>query len=213
VTHDARISDAEKTLDDIAKEDVAGMVSTVVSALENTHYMDPSVPILYACSFHTHQHSSSWLMSNQATLFGGINPSTWTDNNGMAQNINPQFRYLQSIFKTKTTGSKIGGLNLCSDVYIMYSSTDGHVCGGVFRIKNTKTAPINWGVSFWYTAFHGWGERASATINGQSSWNSGGTNVGGIAQASVSFSVPGSRTSTVIFVVSLGNCVYRYPLC
>jgi len=70
-------------------------------------------------------------------------------------------KYLQALFKTVVTGSKKGGLNLCSDVYLMYSSTNGGVCAALFRVKNSKTSNVNWTPIWSYTAFAGWSERAS----------------------------------------------------
>jgi len=70
-------------------------------------------------------------------------------------------KYLQALFKTVVTGSKKGGLNLCSDVYLMFSSTNGAVCTALFRVKNSKTSNVNWTPIWSYTAYAGWSERAS----------------------------------------------------
>ena len=65
-------------------EAVATEVGTVINSLATTHYMDHSVPICRWAYWHTHQHRSSWLIGNAADLYGGVNPSTWTDGNAQA---------------------------------------------------------------------------------------------------------------------------------
>ena len=65
-------------------ESVGPQISKIVSSLGTTHYMDDSIPVLRKAYFHTHAGTSSWFLDNSADLFGGVNPSTWTDNNGMA---------------------------------------------------------------------------------------------------------------------------------
>jgi len=56
----------------------------VVSALKTTYFFDDSVPVLRWAYFHTYQQRSSWFIGNEVDLYGGINPSTWTDGNAMA---------------------------------------------------------------------------------------------------------------------------------
>jgi len=65
-------------------ESVGPHISKIVASLQTTHYMDDSIPVLRKAYFHTHAGTSSWFVGNSADLFGGVNPSTWTDNNGMA---------------------------------------------------------------------------------------------------------------------------------
>jgi len=87
------------------------------------------------------------------------------------------FKYLQAIFKQTITGSSSWGLNVCSDYFLMYSSTDSSVCGALFRIKNSKAATVAWAPTFSYTAYAGWGERASVSMNGGNYWTSSGQDV------------------------------------
>ena len=65
-------------------ESVGPQMLKIVSSLGTTHHMDDSVPVLRKAYFHTHASTSSWFVGNSADLFGGVNPSTWTDGNGMA---------------------------------------------------------------------------------------------------------------------------------
>jgi len=65
-------------------ESVGPQISKIVSSLGTTRYMDDSIPVLRKAYFHTHSGRSSWFVGNSADLFGGVNPSTWTDGNGMA---------------------------------------------------------------------------------------------------------------------------------
>lgn len=76
--------DSKSSLESLKDLEAVGpAITKVVAALSTTHYMDSSVPVLRHCYFHTHQHRSSWLVGNQGDLFGGVNPSAWTDSNGM----------------------------------------------------------------------------------------------------------------------------------
>jgi len=87
-----RISDAQQTGSETAAaveklsglEEVAAEVVTVIDSLATTHYMDHSVPICRWAYWHTHQHQSSWLIGNAADLYGGVNPSSWTDGDAQA---------------------------------------------------------------------------------------------------------------------------------
>jgi len=92
------------------------------------------------------------------------------------------FKYLQAIFKQTITGSASWGLNVCSDYFLMYSSTDGAVCAALFRIRNSVSAAVAWAPTFSYTAYSGWGERASLAMNGVNYWTSSGQDIQSIAQ-------------------------------
>jgi len=49
--------DSKSSLVDLKELEAVGpAITKVVSALSTTHYMDPSVPVLRHCYFHTHQH-------------------------------------------------------------------------------------------------------------------------------------------------------------
>jgi len=65
-------------------ESVGPQITKIISSLGTTHYMDDSIPVLRKAYFHTHSSTASWFVGNSADLFGGVNPSTWTDSNGMA---------------------------------------------------------------------------------------------------------------------------------
>jgi len=83
-----------------------------------------------------------------------------------------------------------------------YSSTNGRVATALFRVRNNTGQDIVWKPTWYYTSWDGWAERASAAVNGQEIWDA--TCGGGTCSTQQSFTIPKSRTSTVIFV-STGN--------
>ncbi len=160
----------------------------------NTAQVNNTLPATYRFAmFHTHQHSqTSWVMGNNAAMFGGINPSTWTDGNATASSISAD----KDVQRTLFTAKRYAGKNalVCSEVWLMYSSTDGKVCTALFRVKNNTQSDITWTPHFYYTAYSGWSEAASIAVNGANTWNSGST-----SNTSVNLTIPKNRVSTVIF--------------
>jgi hypothetical protein len=73
----------------------------------------------------------------------------------------------------------------------------------LFRIKNTTAADITWTPSFYFTAYSGWANRSSITVNGINSWQYT-SDCGSNCTASPGLSLPKNRTSSVIFMISNG---------
>jgi hypothetical protein len=171
---------------------------------QNGAMINNTMPATYRLArFHTHQHSTtSWLLGNSAALYGGVNPSNWTDNNHLASNMSADKEVLRTIFNEKRYAGK--NALVCSDVYNMFSSTDGAVCIALFRVKNTTGSAITWTPTFWYSAYSGWSEQASVAVNGANVWSNGG-----YGNTSLNLSIPANRTSTVIFV-STGTANYNH---
>ena len=130
---------------------------------------------------------------NDATLFGGVTPSNWTDGNALASQISASKDVQRTLFQKKGY-AKENGMLFCDQFYET-SSTDGEVFTALFRISNTTGAAITWTPNFIYTAYTTWGEKASITVNGANSWSSGTS-----GSAAVSLSIPSGQVSTVIFV-------------
>ncbi|MBM4343125.1 MAG: proprotein convertase P-domain-containing protein [Deltaproteobacteria bacterium] len=163
----------------------------------NTAQTNNTLPATYRfASFHTHQHSqTSWVMGNNAAMFGGVHPSTWTDGSAVASSISADKDVQRALFTQKRFAGK--NAMVCSDVWLMYSSTDGKVCAALFRVKNSTGADITWTPHFYYTAYSGWSEAASIAVNGANVWSNGGT-----SNTSVGLTIPKNRVSTVIFVAT-----------
>jgi hypothetical protein len=151
----------------------------------------------------THDQAHGWFANNNASLFGGVNPSTWGDGNGMAYQMSDKTEVLRTLFLRR--GPKIGAVEnamVYAEEHRSYSSTNSRHAGALFRIKNTTNADVNWNVSWYRTSYSGWSERASIAVNGTNFWNSGGSNYGATSASTHTITLPKNRTSTVIFVVA-----------
>jgi hypothetical protein len=157
-------------------------------------------------TFHTYFEAAGWLFGNDATLFGGVNPSTWTDGNALASYISSDKNLQRALFTQK--GYPGANALVYSEVEAYYgSSTNGRVVLVLFRVRNTTSSYISWTPYFYYSQYSGWGQRASVALNG-GTWWTGGDTPG--AQAAVSLSIPPLRTSTVVFVSQSGPPVAYY---
>lgn len=156
-------------------------------------------------TFSTYHENLGWLMSDAPDLFGGVTPSDWTNGSAVAADLSSDKELLRTLFTRKGYGGK--NATVVAEVYQQVSSTNGRAAAALFRIKNSTSGAINWSPHFCYTCFAGWSERASVALNGANSWNSGGENCGVDSETSVTLSIPGGRTSTVVFV-STGSVAY-----
>jgi len=146
-----------------------------------------------------------WLMNNQKPeLFGGGQPSQWTDGNFKAHQMSSDKEVLRTLFNKK--GYAVKNANVWSEVYSQYSSTTGKVAMTLFRIKNTTDQPITWQPSWYFTAYTGWSETASVALNGSNVWH--GNCGGSTCSRTESISIPADRTSTVIFVSTSSQDYY-----
>ena len=162
----------------------------------NWQYMQTGAATYRWCLFDTYD-QAYWATSNNPAFFGGINPSTWTDGNGIASNMSSDKEVLRTLFNKK--GYAKANSNILNETYISYSSTNGKVVGALFRVKNLTASPINWTPSFYYSAYSPWGETASVALNGVSAWTSGATSTDNYTPSTtVVLSIPANRTSTVI---------------
>ncbi|NLF73702.1 MAG: hypothetical protein GX575_32100, partial [Candidatus Anammoximicrobium sp.] len=150
--------------------------------------------------FNTYDNATGWLMGNNAAMFGGVAPSTWTDGNATAGNLSTDLRVLSTLFTNQGYADK--NAMIWSEVETSYSSTNGEVMAALFRIQNSTASPITWTPSVYYSSYGGWNEWASVAVNGSNVWTSGGSN--GLGQVSPSLSIPANTTSTVIFTSTFG---------
>lgn len=155
--------------------------------------------------FHTYDQSSGWFDNNLTTLFGGVNPSSWTDANAIASQMSSDKGVLGVLFNNSKTIASNGNSLVRASNWYSYSSTNGEMTGVLFRVRNTTATAIDWTPFFRYTSYGGWNEWASLTLNGANNWNSGGANCGATScTASVLLSIPADRVSTVIVIAGSG---------
>jgi subtilisin-like proprotein convertase family protein len=153
-------------------------------------------------TFDTYANSvGGWLMGDNPAMYGGVNPSSWTDSNASAANISSDKEVLRTLFTNR--GFAKYNANIASYVYHMYSSTTGRVTIAMFRIANTTGKAVQWTPNFYYTSYTDSGERASIAINGQEVWNP--ANNCNSCTATPALTIPAQKVSTVIFVSPSGT--------
>ena len=167
---------------------------TFVDELDN----ESTVPYRWA-NFDTYLNGSGgWMLNNShPELYGGVNPSSWTDGNAVASQMSTDPDVLRSLFVNKGYGGK--NAMIWSDVEWQYSSTNGEIMAVMFQIDNTTENDITWNPQFFYSAYAAWGERASVAVNGQLVWDSGGTNTGNNSSASVNVTISANSISSPSF--------------
>ncbi len=164
----------------------------------------PQVATYRYAVFDTYDQGSAWMANNDASLFGGIAPSSWTDGNAVASQMSSNKEVLRTLFNRK--GYAGANALIHSESSLQYSSTNGRVATVLFRIRNTTAADIVWTPAFRVTSYSMWGELASVALNGASAWSStsvGGTVFPASGPFTVALSIPAGRVSSAIFVSTL----------
>jgi hypothetical protein len=139
-------------------------------------------------------------MNDNPTMFGGVNPSCWTDGSCTAGNLSADKEVIRTLFVNK--GYAKWNANVWSELYTQHSSTNGRIVMALFRVKNTTASDITWTPYWWYTG-GAWSERSSVAVNGSNIWTAdcGGST----CNTSQNLTIPKNRTSTVIFQVSASS--------
>lgn len=119
--------------------------------------------------FDTHHPAGSWNMQNDSNLYGGINPSNWTDGNAIASSLSTNSDVLRSFLTKEGYGGP--NANIVSDVDRYWSSTNGKVVVVLFRIRNTTSSNITWRPYWYYSSYGGWNEYASVATRTTSGWS------------------------------------------
>jgi hypothetical protein len=150
--------------------------------------------------FSTYDQNAGWLAANNADLFGGVNPSNWTDNNYRADQMSSNKDVLRALLTRK--GYPGNDMLLYAETWGYYSSTNGRVVVALVRIRNTTLAPIDWNVRFHHTCYQNWSELASIAVNGVLHWSSAppALNCSSQTPLNTTISIPANRTSSVVFV-------------
>jgi len=131
-------------------------------------------------------------------MFGGVAPQQWGDSNGVASSMSSDAEQMRTLFNRKL----YPGANamIAADVWMSYSSTNSRHTGVLMRIANANAIDTSWSVTFYYTSYGAWGEYASASLNGASTWTSAGANAGAQTSQTLNLTIPAGRTSTLIVV-------------
>jgi hypothetical protein len=155
-------------------------------------------PQIRWATWSTFDQGSNWIASNNAAMFGGVAPQVWGDGNGRAYQMSNTADSMRTLFNKKLSVN--ANLNVVADTWYPYSSTNSKHTGVLMRVNNSTSAAITWTPCFYYTSYAGWSEYASASLNGASTWDSGGSDQYSGAQACPSLSIPANRTSTFIVI-------------
>lgn len=164
-------------------------------ALATTSY---SGSIYRWATFSTYNQRYGWYAGNSSALFGGITPSNWSDNGAIAADLSSDKQILLALFSNKGYAGK--NAMIFADEWYSYSSTNGKFAAALFRIENKTSNAINWVVDWYCTSYHSWGEKASITVNGADTWNSGTSDYGANHHETITLSIPANRKSTIIFI-------------
>ncbi len=196
----AQIADASITSADLADGDGSGIDADLLDGLDSSAFKrrHKGAVIRWAV-FDTCLNEAGWALDNRPELFGGIPPSTWSNNGGRASAMSSDKEQLTTLLNAKA----YAGANAV--VYIQqymayYSSNSGRHVVALFRIRNTTPNAIAWRPYFYYTAYSSWNESASVALNGTDIWYYTG-NTPYPATATTVINLPANRTSTVIFAV------------
>jgi subtilisin-like proprotein convertase family protein len=158
----------------------------------------------------TYDFAQSWMAGNDATLFGGINPSTWGDGQIYAGSLSSDKAVLRALFSQKTYQAPNSVVHM-GTYRDHFSPTGGRFAGALFRIKNTTASAISWTPRFYFSSNHyiaAYGyfyEYASAALNGSTVWTY--TANCWSCDGSVTMTIPANRTSTAVFI-SAGGPVF-----
>jgi hypothetical protein len=154
--------------------------------------------VLRYATFDTYLETCCWNSNNNPSLFGGVPPSSWTDGGALAAQMSSNPETLRTLFVRKLYPGQNALVN--SERWVDASSTNGKVTAVLMRIHNNTANDIMWQPYFYFTAYAGWGERASLALNGVNVWNSNGNHHSDTI-ANPMLQLPANQTSTVILVV------------
>ncbi|HOX42441.1 MAG TPA: hypothetical protein PK668_02535 [Myxococcota bacterium] len=184
-----------------ARSDAVPLLREELLALLENYQRAPVGPVYRWTVFSTYAEwiGGGWAFDNRAELFGGVNPSNWTDGNYRAVHLTNNADTLKSLLTRR--GYAGPNANVYAETYWQYSSTNGKVVVLMFRIRNSTDAAIDWTPYFYYSAFGSWSEYAGVALNGGEIWHSNGANTGTSNAASVTLTLPANQISTVLFSI------------
>jgi len=192
----------ENVIDQVnALSSVADDVDVLMDAFEHTAFLDHSKPVYRWATWGGYNQWQGWSghgHHGDHMMFGGVEPQQWGDSNARAWQLSGDKNVLRGLFNKRGYMGWQG--TVWHEEWMSHSSTSSKHSGVLFRIKNSQSNTITWRPRFYYTSYSGWGERASVTVNGQSTWESGGNACGRSCTGTPTCNIPGGRTSTVIII-------------
>ena len=126
---------ASPTLLFAARPSIVGLQVELNQLKERVADLEHNGAIYRWTQWSTYDQYGGWFAGNEASLFGGVNPSNWTDNGYLASHMSANKEVLRTLFTHKGYAGK--NAMVVADEYAMYSSTNGRMAGVLFRIKNT----------------------------------------------------------------------------
>jgi hypothetical protein len=173
----------------------------LVNLLWKQGIYNPSRPVYRYNVFSQYaQNSGRWYADNNAALYGGIAPSSWTGT-ATANSVSGNKDIQRSFFIYKGFGG--WNTNVWSEEWYSYSSTNSRSIALIFRIRNTGNTDISWGVNFYHSSYGGWQDYASLAVNGALDWSSSASC--GFCNIGRTLTIPKNRISSVIFVAGSGD--------
>jgi hypothetical protein len=150
--------------------------------------------------FSSYDQVFGWIAGNNASVFGGINPSSWGDGSARVSSLGT-IEEIRSFINRKGYGSK--NATVVADTWLSFSSTNSKIALALFRVKNTTGAPIDWIVNTYQSSYAGWGEVASVALNGSQIYL--GVNNSASTTLTHTLTIPANGTSTAIFQSASGQ--------
>jgi hypothetical protein len=207
VTDTNAVSSRIDSVDSSINTKVSSAISTpkstmdkLLAVFEKSPVMDAKLPVFRYNTWHTYTPYNGWYCDNNANMFGGVNPSTWTDGRAYASSLSADKNILRTLFNKKLN-SGWNAVVQASEWYYS-SSTDGQVTGAYFRIRNTKASAITWRTFFYFSGYWSWDEATSVALNGVSQWVYQSNCA--VCSVNVDIAIPANRVSSVIFISTSG---------
>jgi hypothetical protein len=134
-----------------------------------------------------------------------VNPSSWGNSGYYAWNMSNQAGQMRTLFNRKLWPGPNAMVysEAYTTPYAWGTSNYSRWVAVLMRIRNTTGSSISLsgsGLCFYFSAYGGWGNYASVSLNGASNWSyTSNTSQG---TACVGLNIPARRTSTVVVMSS-----------
>jgi hypothetical protein len=172
-------------------------VGSIATGLSTTHFNDPKAPVFRYNIWHCYQNGPvGWYQGNNPAPFGNRHPSQWGDDNTWAHDMHPEIKYLKRLFNKEMYGAS-DGITVCAESFHMCHSTDDKRCGALTRIRNTNSGNTNLRISWTFSGWCGWGNRASTALNKGNVW---GGCCHGICTRDDNYNLVAGKINTLVWV-------------
>jgi hypothetical protein len=180
-------------------EDLQDQLTAVTAALEG------SQRLFRHAVWDDYDGWGGWAMGNRTEMFGGVNPSNWGNSGYYAWNMSNQAGQMRTLFNQKLWPGPNAMVHneQYTTAYGWGSSNYSRWAAVLMRIRNNTGSSISIpgsGLCFYFSAYGGWGNYASLSLNGASTWSY--TSSTPQSTACVGLNIPARRTSTVVVMSS-----------